>query len=110
MKYIKLIKDGKEMKTVIAVAEEKLENAKASLEKAGYVVQECERPENPIILTSEAIPSIKPNFPKFEGEKSIAWKGPNCSRCKNRYNHKSQWCNDNHKKAKCYKFKLEKYS
>ena len=121
MKYYRLSKDGKDANIIIACETEEHESkAIERFGRQGYTLTECEAPKDAQIVSEEptlgrAMPYMRSAYSDidrltggFANEKTAVWDGPNCSRCRNRYNGTSDWCFNHHRDEKCYRFKLER--
>ena len=120
MKYYRLSKDGEELNIILACENEEFE--RKAFEKYGkeYTLTECEKPEGAQMVNAEPCIGNPMMFKRgyhelermaggYANVKTAVWDGPNCGRCANRFNAKSDWCFNHHKQTEnCYRFKLEK--
>ena len=120
MKYYRLSKDGEELNIILACENEEFE--RKAFEKYGkeYTLTECEAPKDAQLVNEEPCIGNPMMFKRgyhelermaggFANVKTVIWDGPNCGRCANRFNGKSDWCFKHHKQTEnCYRFKLEK--
>ena len=119
MKYYKLSKDGEDKNVILACEDEN--KVRLAFEKYGkeYTLTECEAPKDAAFVNEEptlgrATPYMMNNYNELEvmlggytNLRNVVWEGQCCSRCKNRYNAKSDFCFKHHNDANCYRFKLE---
>ena len=102
LKYFKLSGADIEANVVLAMKPEQVEETKAQFEGKGYKLEECEAPKNATPVRMEPL-ILNPRINVRE-----EWDGPCCTRCKNRYNLRNDWCASHYLNERCFRFKLDR--
>lgn len=118
MKYFQLIENGEKLNYTVAVEDSKVEDFLVE-NRDHYDIEECAPPADAEVrMTNSIIYKRGYDYVQrmmdgltgpWQNTRSVVWDGPNCARCKNKYNGKSDFCSKHYRDtASCYRFKLEK--